>query len=476
MTNPPRQGIVRQNRGEKSRTEITRRALAPLAAGAAVVATASCGPNIPLSPQSRQFPKDFKWGVATSAPQIEGSPDADGRKDSIWDVFAPAQTIIDHSDPSVACDSYRRYRDDVAYRRRPSRRLRFSIAWTRIMPDGAGAVNEAGVDYYKRLCEALHERNIAPFATLFHWDLPQALQDKGGWGSRDTAKRLADYAAVVADRLGDVIPNFIILNEAAVHTIVGHVLGIGAPGKKGGELLGPVTHHQNLGRTFDAGHSRPPSASGGRHHHGTGAHAAGRRLVEPAQRSAGLGLRCGVEQGLSRSAVQGLLSLRLRKLRQVMGQGRRHGDHEAAGDFLGVNYYSPQYIKYDSTNPSSMGLACRRKASSKMPSGAKSIPTASARICARARGLRQPAGDHHGERLLRSAGQRPGLIDDPFRIDYLRRHIAVVKAEMEKGLPVQGYFVWSIVDNWEWAIRLHGEIRHGRHGPQDGPAHAEEIL
>lgn len=190
---------------------ITRRALA---AGAAVAVTTSCGPDMPNAPQSRQFPKDFKWGVATAAPQIEGSPDVDGRAPRIWDEFAKKPgNIVDRSDASYGTDSYRRYKDDVALIAEANlKAYQFSIAWPLVMPKGAGAVNEKGIDYYKRLLDALHEAHIEPFATLFHWDLPQALQGKGGWGNRKTAYRLADYAAIVAGKLGARISHLIILN------------------------------------------------------------------------------------------------------------------------------------------------------------------------------------------------------------------------------------------------------------------------
>ncbi len=213
---------------------------------------------------------------------------------------------------------------------------RFSIAWTRIVPDGAGAVNDAGVDYYKRLCDELLERNIAPYATLFHWDLPQALQEKGGWANRDTAYRLADYAAAVAGRLGGRIPNFIILNEAAVHTLVGHVLGVNAPGLKNGALIGPVTHHQNLGQgAFHQGDTKRASIGESRHDHGAHARAPGRTVVECAKPAAGLRVRCGVEQGVSRSAVQRIVSVRVREFREVRPERRRHGAHPATGRFSG---------------------------------------------------------------------------------------------------------------------------------------------
>src|ERR1700733_5445806 len=157
-----------------SKGHISRRALGPLAAGAALAAASACGPEIPRGqqPASRQFPSGFLWGVATSAPQIEGAPDADGRGPSVWDVFTRDHShIVDKTDTSLGTDSYRRYLDDVALIGRANlSAYRFSISWSRVLPDGAGAVNEKGLDYYRRLVDALLEKNISPYATLFHWD------------------------------------------------------------------------------------------------------------------------------------------------------------------------------------------------------------------------------------------------------------------------------------------------------------------
>src|SRR5271156_3032948 len=199
-------------------SDITRRALAPLAAGAALATTASCAPG-QHKLQSRHFPKDFIWGAATSAFQIEGALDVDGRGPSIWDVFEnDPKHIIDHSTAAIAADSYRRYKDDVALLKGANLgAYRFSISWSRVLPTGSGAVNDKGLDYYSRLTDALLEANVTPYATLFHWDLPQALYEKGGWKSRDTAMRLGDYASLIADKLGDRVKHFIILNEAAGH-------------------------------------------------------------------------------------------------------------------------------------------------------------------------------------------------------------------------------------------------------------------
>lgn len=434
--------------------KFTRRALAPLAVGAAVAATASCGPNIPLAPQSRQFPKDFKWGVATAAPQIEGSPDADGRGKSIWDVFAAnPKNIIDHSDASVACDSYRRYKDDVALIAGANlSAYRFSIAWTRIVPDGAGAVNDAGVDYYKRLCDALLEKNIAPYATLFHWDLPQALQEKGGWANRDTAYRLADYAAAVADKLGDRIPNFIILNEAAVHTLVGHVLGINAPGLKNGNLIGPVTHHQNLGQglSIKAIRSARPSAKVGTTMALMPVRPEGPwwnvQNQLPAYAFDAVWNKAYLDPLFKGSYPSAFESF----VKTVLKDGDMAITKQPV-DFLGVNYYSPAYIKYDSTNPGSIGQGAPPKGVKLDVEGREIDPAGIGENLVRLR------DDYGNPPIVISEngcsdpiGNGPGLIDDPFRIDYLRRHIEVVKAEMEKGSPVKGFFVWSLIDNWEW--------------------------
>jgi beta-glucosidase len=435
--------------------KITRRALGPLAVGAAVAATASCGPNGAPAPQSRQFPKSFKWGVATAAPQIEGAPDADGRGPSIWDVFAKKPgSIIDRSDASTGTDSYRRYKDDVALIAGANlNSYRFSIAWPRVMPQGAGAVNDKGLDYYKRLTDALNEAGIEPFATLFHWDLPQALQEKGGWGHRDTAYRLADYAAVIADRLGDRIPNFIILNEAAVNTIEGHVLGVGAPGMKGGDLLGAVTHHQNLGQglSIKAIRSRHPSAK-----IGTTMALMPVRAEGPWWHLANLPSSYAFDAVWNKAYLDPLFNGSYPTVfesfvKSVIKDGDMAITKQSI-DFLGVNYYSPTYIKYDSTNPASIGPG---------------VPPKGVELDAFAREI-NPGGI--GENLARlrndygnptvfitengcsdPLGNGPAIVDDAFRIDYLRRHMAVVKAEMEKGSPVKGFFVWSLIDNWEWA-------------------------
>ena len=432
---------------------ITRRALAPLAAGAALAATASCAPAF-HKPQSRQFPKDFIWGAATSAFQIEGSLDADGRGKTIWDVFQDnPKNIIDQSTAAIATDSYRRYKDDVALLKGANlNAYRFSIAWSRVLPMGEGQVNDKGVDYYSRLVDELLAANITPYATLFHWDLPQALYEKGGWKSRDTAKRLGDYAGVVADKLGDRLKHFIILNEAAVHTIIGHVLGIGAPGTKDADLIAPVTHHQNLGQG----------------------------LAMQALRARRNDLKVGTTMALMPSrpsgpwyALRNILPAKgfdaiwngayldplLRGdypwlIRSLIESAVKPGDMAITKqpvDFLGVNYYSPTYIEYASDNPVHIAPGPVPKGVPLDAEGREIDPSGLSEVLARLR------NDYGNPPILITEngcsdpiGNGPALIDDPFRIKYLTQHLEAVKGEMENGSPIGGYFTWTSVDNWEW--------------------------
>ena len=433
---------------------ISRRALAPLLAGGTLAAASSCSPGgrSGAALKSRQFPPHFRWGAATSAFQIEGALNADGRGPSIWDVF-PRDRIADRSDASLATDSWRRYGDDVALLD-GLQAYRFSISWPRIFPDGAGAINQKGLDYYSRLLDALHAKAIIPYATLFHWDLPLALFEKGGWASRDTAKRLADYGTAVAARLGDRLKNFIILNEAAVHTFVGHVLGLHAPGLKDAKLLGPVIHHQNLGQG----------------------------LTIQALRAARSDLSIGTTMALMPARAQdmpwnfwNLLPAEVfdalwngacldpllegtypYAAHSVVGPSIRDGDMAITRqhiDFLGVNYYSPTYLKWNSANPGFISPGLPPRGTERDAFDREIDPSGLGEMLARLR-------DHYGnppvvitengcsDPLSATAG---AISDDGFRIAYLRRHLEVVKRAMESGSPIGGYFVWTLVDNWEWA-------------------------
>lgn len=434
----------------------TRRGLAPLAAGAAVAATSACAPHN-AQPSSRVFPRGFQWGVATSAFQIEGSPDADGRGQSIWDVYArDPSRIADHSNASVATDSYRRYADDVALIANAGLpAYRFSIAWPRVQPDGTGAANPKGLDYYKRLTDGLLARNIAPYATLYHWDLPEALFEKGGWASRDTAARLADYAGIVGRALGDVIKNFIILNEAAVHTIVGHILGMAAPGLKDVNLLGPVTHHQNLAQGLAIKALRAARSD---FSIGTSMALMPSRAEPPWYHLRNLLAAHGFDAIWNGACLDPLLRgnypWMARSFIEPFVKGGDMAITRQPIDFLGVNYYAPTYIKYDATNAAHIGPGNPPKGVELDAFGREIDPAGLGEVLSRLR-------DEYGNPkvIITENGcsdpfsaTKPAILDDGFRIAWLRRHLEAVKRAMEDGSSVGGYFVWTLIDNWEWDL------------------------
>jgi beta-glucosidase len=196
--------------------------------------------------QTLRFPSGFVWGTATSSYQIEGR--GDRTADSIWDAFCRRPGAIkDGSNGDIACDHYHRYRDDVALMSRLGvKAYRFSISWPRVLPAGGGQTDERGLDFYSRLTDALLEAGIEPWACLFHWDLPQRLQERGGWGARDIADRFAEYAALMARTLAGRVKSWVILNEPSVHAIIGHGFGEHAPGLRDRDAMFAAIHHQNL--------------------------------------------------------------------------------------------------------------------------------------------------------------------------------------------------------------------------------------
>ncbi len=432
--------------------EVSRRRLGQLAAGAALAGCARAPAAAMAAPLSRRFPGDFVWGVASSAFQIEGSLGADGRGQSIWDVF-PRDKIADGSDAATACDSYRRYEEDADLIAGAGlKAYRFSIAWPRIVPGGSGALNEAGLDYYQRLADALLARGVTPYATLFHWDLPQALQERGGWRSRETAQHFAEYAAHVGERLGDRIKHFIILNEPSVHVFAGHVLGIHAPGLADAGLVGPVTHHQNLAQGLAIQALR----------------AARRDLaisttlaVTPSRAAPGMPF-------LNQSAADGFDAVWNGAFLDPLLKGEypktardfvepfvQAGDMEIIRqrlDFVGVNFYAPAYLRFDLMSDVHIAPGAPPVGAELDAFGRHVDPSALWQLLARVR------EDYGNPRVMITEngcsdafGDGPAELADEFRISYLRRHLEAVKSAMEAGSDIGGYFHWTLVDNWEWA-------------------------
>ncbi|MES1156314.1 MAG: GH1 family beta-glucosidase [Alphaproteobacteria bacterium] len=430
-----------------------------LAIGAGALALAACTRQQPLQftpPRSRQFPADFLWGCATAAFQIEGATREDGRGESVWDVFQrqPGK-IADDSTADTADDSYHRYADDVALLADfGAKAYRFSISWPRIQPDGAGAINDKGVDYYSRLADALLARNIVPYATLFHWDLPQALFTKGGWYNRDTAQRLADYAGIVAQRLGDRVKHIIVLNEAAPHAILGHVLGQHAPGLTDADKLGLVIHHQNLAQGLALQALR---AARGDLTLGT------TLALQPALAASGLlsllngAAADGFDDIWNRAFLDPLLlGSYPKRVSDMIGAALRDGDLAITKqpiDFVGVNYYAPTYIRFDLSSPSKIAAADPPEGAARDAFNREIDPAGLAEVLARLR------GDYGNPRIIVTENgcsdplsTGPAQMDDQFRVAYLREHLEAVKSAMEAGSPIGGFLIWSLIDNWEWAF------------------------
>src|SRR5216683_6592859 len=298
-------------------------------------------------PRKGTFPDGFVWGVATAAYQIEGAPAEDGKGPSIWDTFShlPGRTRGgDNGD--IACDSYHRMDEDLGLLSRLSvNAYRFSISWPRVQPDGRGNANQAGIDYYSRLADGLLERGIQPFATLFHWDLPQALQDTGGWAARDTADRFADYAAIAAAALGDRVQRWITVNEPWVVATLGYRTGEHAPGITDPRQSAAATRHLLLahGRATTAIRASLPGPG----QVGITLNLSPVRAVDPRADELAAQIDADTNGVFLGPLLQGSYPAGLRADLMPGGDVIADGDFgeiQAPIDFLGVNYYHPKYV------------------------------------------------------------------------------------------------------------------------------------
>jgi beta-glucosidase len=400
---------------------------------------------------------EFIWGVATAAYQIEGAVAADGRKPSIWDTFCRVPGAIDNADTGdVACDHYHRWREDLQLMRRLGvDAYRFSVAWPRVVPDGVGPVNPAGLDFYDRLVDALLAENITPLVTMYHWDLPQALQDKGGWPERSTAYALADYAAVVAERLGDRVTHWNTINEPLCVAWIGHLEGRMAPGVRDVRQAVPASHHVLLGHGLVTQAIRANAASTpsvGIVFNLSPCEPATDRPedVAAAKRADGHTNRWWLDPVFGRGYPADMVET------YGVEPPVQAGDLDLIAtptDFLGVNYYFRQVVADDPGGA---------------PPHAKQVEVPGALETAMgwevyADGLEQTlcavAETYHPQRIIvtESGSAWPddvtaaGEIDDKARIEHLEQHLAAVAAAARKGVPVAGYFVWSLLDNFEWA-------------------------
>lgn len=431
-----------------------------LAAAAYETANATPRPDTPMRPSRLQFPEGFLWGTATSAYQVEGAAEVDGRGLSIWEAFArqPGR-IRDGSTGAGGVDHFHRYDEDVALMKALGvRAYRFSVAWPRVFPDGAGAANPKGLDFYDRLVDSLLANGIEPYATLYHWDLPQALQERGGWESRDTAQAFGAYAAHVVRRLGDRVHRFFPLNEIRAFIQEGYGNGIFAPGLRlPAGRLNQARHHAVLA-------------------HGLGVQAvrANGRLgttVGPAENIAVALPSVEIDDNV-RAAEIATRELNAPYL-TVMMEGRYTDAWLAAQgadaprvapgdlaiisskvDFVGLNVYTPsEYVLASEASPGFVALPLPAShphmASSWLKLGPEALYWAPRHV-ERLWGAKDIFITENGT----SSADEPaadGTVYDLDRVMYLRNCLIHLQRATAEGVPVRGYFLWSLLDNFEWA-------------------------
>jgi beta-glucosidase len=424
------------------------------------------------------FPPGFLWGSATAAYQIEGAAREDGRTPSIWDTFSHTPGRTENGDTGdVACDHYHRRAEDVALMADLNlNAYRFSVSWPRVQPTGRGPAVQRGLDFYRGLVDDLLDHGIAPSLTLYHWDLPQELEDAGGWPARDTAYRFAEYAGLVAEALGDRVEMWTTLNEPWCSAFLGYGSGVHAPGRTDQVAVLRAAHHLNLA-------------------HGLGTQAL--RAVLPARARTGISLNPSVVRPLTSSAADADAARRIDALANRIFSGPllhgaypedlladtaaltdwsfvEPGDEALAHqrlDMLGINYYTPAVVSHTAATDPAAPRADGHGASGHSPWPAADTVA-----------FHQPPGERTAmewsidpsglyDLLVRYGREAPGVplyitengaayddkpgadgtVHDPERIAYVRAHLAAVGRALEVGADVRGYFLWSLLDNFEWA-------------------------
>jgi beta-glucosidase len=390
-----------------------------------------------------------------SAYQVEGAADADGRGESIWDRFcATPGKVVNGDSGVVACDSYHRYRDDVRLVRELGlNAFRFSIAWPRVVPSGTGAVNAAGLDFYDRLVDELLGAGIEPFVTLYHWDLPQALEERGGWPLRDTAVAFAEYVDVVSQRLGDRVSHWITQCEPWVISWLGYGLGEHAPGRRSEADALAAAHHVLLGHGLaaDVLRSRSADAKVGITIDLVAFHPLTDSPDDRAAvaRSDGFRNRWILDPVLRGAYPQDMLEVYEPILPPI-----EDGDLRTVAaplDFLGVNYYTRSVVRADPAGGPPVTVEDDEVERTAM--GWEVYPDGLYELLVRLGDEYELPPLYVTENGAAYADHREnGTVHDPKRISYVERHLAAIERAIADGIPVHGYFLWSLLDNFEWAF------------------------
>jgi beta-glucosidase len=433
-----------------------RREFLQIAVGGALLAPSAAGQK----PAFASFPKGFRWGTATASYQIEGAVKADGRGVSIWDTFSHQPGKIKTGETGdAACDHYNRWASDVDLMKRlNANSYRFSIAWPRVFPDGRGALNPKGLDFYERLTDALLKKSIEPFVTLYHWDLPQKLQDEGGWTNRATAEAYGVYADAVTRRLGDRVKNWMTHNEPLTAVFFGHVLGIHAPGLRDLGASLHVSHHINLshGRGVQAIRANVKNGKAGIVNVALQVEPASDKPADAAaaKRYDGAVMRWFNDPVFKGEYPPDVVENYEKLFRRKDLLPIQAGDMKtisAPTDFLGVNYYTRQLIGAGLEPPAGTRVAPPVNPVTAMDW--EIYPQGLYEVLKRLHRDYQPPAIYVSE----SGAAFPdtltpdGKVNDTQRQNYLREHFLAAHRAMTEGVPLKGYFVWSLLDNFEWA-------------------------
>ncbi len=404
-----------------------------------------------------EFPRDFVWGAATAAYQIEGAWNEDGKGPSIWDTFSHTPgNVVNEDTGDVACDHYHRYQQDVGIMQELGlNAYRFSISWPRVLPTGSGRPNPQGLDFYKRLVDALLAADIQPWATLYHWDLPQELQDRGGWSNRDTVKRFGEYAHVVARELTDGIDRWITHNEPWVVAFIGHLFGQHAPGIRDMRIALQVSHdlllshaeameairgesdeRDRIGITLNLQPVHPQSDT--------------QADEEAARRTDGFSNRWFLDPLYKGAYPEDMLEAFGDDAPEV-----QQGDLERISspmDFLGVNYYTRTIVRADPDSPVGMAQV-QAEGRPRTEMGWEVYPEGLHELLTRLhRDYRPPAIYITENGAAYDDVVTDGEVHDPQRRDYIHQHLLQAHRAIEEGVPLGGYFCWSLLDNFEWSF------------------------
>lgn len=408
-------------------------------------------PGVLSLPRVDALRPDFIWGVSTSSFQIEGAANEDGRGPSVWDTHGHKGEIANRDTGDVACDHYHRYPEDIVLMQRLGlQAYRFSVAWPRVLPQGQGTPNEPGLAFYDRLIDAILAAGIEPWLCLYHWDLPQALDDHGGWTNRDSVGWFADYATLVAKRYGDRVKRFATFNEPGIFTLFGQGVGLGRTDKSGIDALHRVIHHVNLshGAAVDAIRAAAPGSSIGAIHNVQPSSPS-----SPADREAALRCDAYWNWAFPDPQYRGVYPDILQPLIEPHCQADDLARIHRPLDWFGLNHYSPIYVRADPNSGLGFGFGDKPADMTETPIGWPIVPeafrdtlqTVAKRYDRPIYVLENGLGGH--DKL-----DDTGKVVDSNRIAYLRAYIEAMNAAVAAGVDVRGYFVWSLLDNLEWNL------------------------